>query len=86
MAEQSTTDDVYVLSRGWFAMAMMSTLVLLGCAVTNVAIRCFIKAPDFLDSITGMTRDSPYIQIKPPGGSGLVSRPFSTSTVAINAT
>ncbi|KAF4468109.1 hypothetical protein FALBO_5009 [Fusarium albosuccineum] len=69
-AEQSTTDDVYVLSRGWFAMAMMSTLVLLGCAVTNVAIRCFIKAPDFLDSVTGMTRDSPYILVKPRGGSG----------------
>ncbi|KAM0419071.1 hypothetical protein ACHAPT_012010 [Fusarium lateritium] len=65
------TDDVYILSRGWLAMAMISTLVLLGCAVANVAIRCFIKAPDFLDSVTGMTRDSPYIQVKSPGGSGV---------------
>ncbi|KAF5011262.1 hypothetical protein FDECE_2615 [Fusarium decemcellulare] len=67
----SFTDDVYILSRGWFAMAMMSTLMLLGCAATNVAIRCFIRAPDFLDSVTGMTRDSPYIQVMPPGGSGV---------------
>ncbi|PNP61471.1 hypothetical protein FNYG_13758 [Fusarium nygamai] len=67
------TDDVYVLSRAWFAMAMLSTVVLLGCAVANVAIRCFIKAPDFLNSVTGMTRDSPYIQVQPLGGSGVSS-------------
>ncbi|KAG5777685.1 hypothetical protein H9Q73_008642 [Fusarium xylarioides] len=67
------TDDVYVLSRGWFAIAMLSTVVLLGCAVANVVIRCFIKAPDFLNSVTGMTRDSPYIRVKPSGGSGVSS-------------
>ncbi|KAF5646996.1 uncharacterized protein FTJAE_1827 [Fusarium tjaetaba] len=52
-------------------MAMLSTVVLLGCAVANVAIRCFIRAPDFLGNVTGMTRDSPYIQVDSPGGSGL---------------
>ncbi|RBQ69409.1 hypothetical protein FVER14953_20944 [Fusarium verticillioides] len=67
------TDDVYVLSRGWFAMAMPSTVVLLDYAVANVAIRFFIKAPDFLNSVTGITRDLPYIQVNPPGGSGVSS-------------
>ncbi|KAF5552816.1 Zn(II)2Cys6 transcription factor (Eurofung) [Fusarium napiforme] len=54
-------------------MAMLSTVVLLGCAVANVASQCFIKAPDFLNSVTGMTRDSPYIQVNLPGGSGVSS-------------
>ncbi|RBR14409.1 hypothetical protein FVER53590_04341 [Fusarium verticillioides] len=67
------TDDVYVLSRGWFAMAMPSTVVLLDYAVANVAIRFFIKAPDFLNSVTGITRDLPYIQVNPPAGSGVSS-------------
>lgn len=54
-------------------MVMLSMFVLLGCAVANVAIQCFIKIPDFFNSDIGMTRDSQCIQVTPLGGSSISS-------------
>ncbi|QPC76121.1 hypothetical protein HYE68_006873 [Fusarium pseudograminearum] len=61
--------DIYVLSKPWFAMTMLSTVVLMICAIANIIIRQRIKAPDILDSITGLTRDSQFIDL-PQIGSG----------------
>ncbi|KAM0352580.1 hypothetical protein ACHAP4_008723 [Fusarium culmorum] len=57
----------------------VSTVVLIICAVANVVIRQLIKAPDFLDNITGLTRDSPFIDL-PQDGSGK-SGPDGLATV-----
>ncbi|KAM0380069.1 hypothetical protein ACHAPZ_000275 [Fusarium culmorum] len=61
--------DIYVLNKPWFVTTIVSTVILIICAVANVVIRQLIKAPDFLDNITGLTRDSPFIDL-PEDGSG----------------
>ncbi|KAK2609172.1 hypothetical protein QQS21_002254 [Conoideocrella luteorostrata] len=64
------TANVYVLDKAWFSIWLASTLVLFTCAVIGIIIRCIIRAPDFLDSVGGLTRDSPYMDY-PQGGSGM---------------
>ncbi|KAM0556588.1 hypothetical protein ACHAO7_002723, partial [Fusarium culmorum] len=71
--------DIYVLNKPWFVTTIVSTVVLIICAVANVVIRQLIKAPDFLDNITGLTRDSPFIDL-PQDGSGK-SGPDGLATV-----
>ncbi|KJZ75452.1 hypothetical protein HIM_05148 [Hirsutella minnesotensis 3608] len=62
--------SVYAINMAWFSAWIASTLVLLVCGVTGVYLRCLIKAPDFLDSVVGLTRDSPLIEVS-HGGSGI---------------
>ncbi|KAF4493862.1 hypothetical protein FAGAP_10004 [Fusarium agapanthi] len=45
------------------------TGVLMICAIANIVVRQHIKAPDFLDSVAGLTRDSPFVDV-PQEGSG----------------
>ncbi|KAL9572606.1 hypothetical protein ACKAV7_003439 [Fusarium commune] len=61
--------DTYELDKLWFVMTIMSTAILFICAIANIVIRQRIKAPDFLDSLAGLTRDSPFIDV-PQDGSG----------------
>ncbi|KAH7004906.1 hypothetical protein EDB82DRAFT_488276, partial [Fusarium venenatum] len=61
--------DIYVLDKPWFITTVVSTVILIICAVANIIIRQRIKAPDFLDNITGLTRDSLFIDL-PQSGSG----------------
>ncbi|KAL6920462.1 hypothetical protein FSST1_004488 [Fusarium sambucinum] len=61
--------DIYVLNKPWFTTTVVSTVVLIICAVANIIIRQRIRAPDFLDNITGLTRDSLFIDL-PQSGSG----------------
>ncbi|KAF4466644.1 hypothetical protein FALBO_6496 [Fusarium albosuccineum] len=60
-------DSIYVLDRAWLSISVLSTLVLFSCSVVNVVIRSLIKAPDFFDSVAGLTRDSPYIDVPQVG-------------------
>ncbi|RSL54683.1 hypothetical protein CEP54_009759 [Fusarium duplospermum] len=60
----------YVMHKAWFSVSLASTLVLLCLSLVNVVIRCIIKAPDFLDGVAGLTRDSEYIRV-PQEGSGM---------------
>ncbi|KAF4949204.1 hypothetical protein FGADI_9061 [Fusarium gaditjirri] len=57
------TEKQYTMNVTWFCVAAISTLILLACTIANIAIRQIIVAPDFLGSIDGVTRDSPYIKI-----------------------
>ncbi|KAF5562976.1 hypothetical protein FPHYL_5401 [Fusarium phyllophilum] len=61
--------DIYELDTPWFVTTIMVTGILFICAITNIVIRQRIKAPDFLDSLAGLTRDSPFIDV-PQDGSG----------------
>ncbi|KAF5633633.1 uncharacterized protein FTJAE_7058 [Fusarium tjaetaba] len=61
--------DIYKLHKPWFVTTSMSTAILLICAIANIVIRQRIRAPDFLDSLAGLTRDSPFIDV-PQDGSG----------------
>ncbi|KAG8675746.1 hypothetical protein FPOAC2_01822 [Fusarium poae] len=61
--------DIYVLDKPWFITTIISTLIMIICAVANIIIRQRIKAPDFLDNIAGLTRDSQFIDL-PDSGSG----------------
>ncbi|KAF5968278.1 hypothetical protein FCOIX_11526 [Fusarium coicis] len=68
------TEKQYNMNAAWFCVSSISTLILLACTVANIVIRQIIVAPDFLDSIDGLTRDSPYIKItgeSPYTGSGV---------------
>ncbi|OMP86674.1 hypothetical protein BK809_0003846 [Diplodia seriata] len=62
------TADYYELQKPWFTLYMASTLVLTLCGLVNVVLRTMIRAPDFLGSISALTRDSPFVDA-PPGGS-----------------
>ncbi|KAG4271279.1 hypothetical protein FPRO04_11202 [Fusarium proliferatum] len=57
------TEKQYTMSAVWFCVSAISTLILLACTIANIVIRQMIVAPDFLESIDGLTRDSPYIKI-----------------------
>ncbi|KAF5710510.1 hypothetical protein FGLOB1_5449 [Fusarium globosum] len=57
------TEKQYTMSAAWFCVSAISTLILLACTIANIVIRQMIVAPDFLESIDGLTRDSPYIKI-----------------------
>ncbi|RBQ79299.1 hypothetical protein FVER14953_21265 [Fusarium verticillioides] len=68
------TEKQYTMNAAWFCVSAISTLILLACTVANIVIRQIIVAPDFLESIDGLTRDSPYIKItgeSPYTGSGV---------------
>ncbi|TVY76684.1 hypothetical protein Focb16_v007936 [Fusarium oxysporum f. sp. cubense] len=59
--------DIYKLNKPWFITTMLSTVVLMICAVANIVFRQRIKSPDFLDSVAGLTRDSPFIDVSQDG-------------------
>ncbi|RBR00385.1 hypothetical protein FVER53590_07600 [Fusarium verticillioides] len=59
--------DIYKLHKPWFITTSMSTAILLICAIANIVIRQRIRAPDFLDSLAGLTRDSPFIDVPQDG-------------------
>ncbi|KAF5229748.1 hypothetical protein FANTH_14085 [Fusarium anthophilum] len=61
--------DIYKLNMPWFITTILSTIVLMICAIANIIVRQRIKAPDFLDSVAGLTRDSPFVDV-PQDGSG----------------
>ncbi|KAK7597406.1 hypothetical protein V3481_003991 [Fusarium oxysporum f. sp. vasinfectum] len=60
---------IYELDKPWFVTTIMSTAILFICAIANIVICQRIKAPNFLDSLAGLTRDSPFIDV-PQDGSG----------------
>jgi hypothetical protein len=57
------TEPVYTLHIAWFSISITSTLILLACTAANAVIRHLIIAPDFLCSVDGLIRDSPYVKI-----------------------
>jgi hypothetical protein len=57
------TEEVYTLNVVWYSISAISTLILLACTIANTFIRHIIIAPDFLDSIDGPIRGSPFISI-----------------------
>ncbi|KAJ4258907.1 hypothetical protein NW762_007994 [Fusarium torreyae] len=57
------TDKIYLLDKLWFPIWLISTIVLLIMAVANVIFRTIITAPDFLNGVAGLTRDSPYVKV-----------------------
>ncbi|SCO55323.1 uncharacterized protein FFMR_12479 [Fusarium fujikuroi] len=59
--------DVYKLNKPWFITTVLSTVVLIICAVANIVIRQRIRAPDFLDSVAGLTRDSHFVDVSQEG-------------------
>lgn len=64
------TDQVYVVNWAWFALYVCAVLVMAACGVANIALHLLIRSPDFLTSVSALTRDSPFITV-PPGGSAL---------------
>ncbi|SCO80939.1 uncharacterized protein FRV6_05152 [Fusarium oxysporum] len=59
--------DIYKLNKPWFITTILSTAVLMICAVANLVVRQRIKAPDFLDSVAGLTKDSPFVDVSQDG-------------------
>jgi hypothetical protein len=61
------TAPTYHLNRSWFLLYLLSAIVLAICALANIILRTIIYVPDFLGSVSAMTRDSKYIQVRSPG-------------------
>ncbi|KLO93616.1 uncharacterized protein FFB20_10436 [Fusarium fujikuroi] len=59
--------DIYKLNKPWFITTVLSTVVLMICAVANIVVRQRIRAPDFLDSVAGLTRDSQFVDVSQEG-------------------
>lgn len=57
------TENIYRLHKPWFFSWLASTMILFVITITNVIIRAKISAPDFLSSVAGFTRDSPFIDV-----------------------
>lgn len=61
------TVPMYHLNWGWFLLYFLSAIILTICASANIMLRAFIYIPDFLGSVSALTRDSDYIQVTMPG-------------------
>ncbi|KAF2847242.1 hypothetical protein T440DRAFT_456651 [Plenodomus tracheiphilus IPT5] len=61
------TAPVYHIEWAWFLLYAVSALVLALCGFANVLLRSFVHIPDFLGSISALTRDSRFIEVPTPG-------------------
>ncbi|TPX09812.1 uncharacterized protein E0L32_009003 [Thyridium curvatum] len=66
---QSFSAPTYELSGAWLAVYFVSVGVVLLAAVGNIALRWVVRAPDFLGSISALSRDSPYVDSAAAGSS-----------------
>ncbi|EMD62876.1 hypothetical protein COCSADRAFT_161430 [Bipolaris sorokiniana ND90Pr] len=57
----------YQLNKVWFLLYLLSAIVRVICALANIVLRTIIHIPDFLDSVSTLTRDSNYIHVATPG-------------------
>jgi hypothetical protein len=64
------TTRVYVVRWPWLALYVCAALVMSASAVANIVLRSLIRSPDFLNSVSALTRDSPFITSS-AGGSAL---------------
>lgn len=62
------TADTYVIKKSWFTLYMASSLVMTLCALVNIVLRAMTQTPDFLGSVSALTRDTPFVDA-PAGGS-----------------
>lgn len=60
------TAPVYQLHKVWFSLYMISAAVLTIAALINILLRIWTHSPDFLNSISALTRDSAFIQVPTP--------------------
>ena len=60
--------SIYRVHLDWLSLYLLSIAVLFVSATGAFSLRMRIRAPDFLSSVSALTRDSPYIRT-PPGGS-----------------
>jgi hypothetical protein len=61
------TAPVYRLNTPWFVLYLFSAIVLTACAFANIVLRTLIHVPDFISSISALTRDSPFVDVPTPG-------------------
>lgn len=64
------TEPAYEVDVLWMVIYAVSTLVMTVFAVGHVVLQVRVKSPDFLTSISALTRDSPFVAV-PEGASGL---------------
>lgn len=63
------TQPTYRVSLPWILVYWIATAVVAMFALCNILVRTRIRAPDFLGSISSLTRESPYCDV-PVGHSG----------------
>ena len=61
------TAQVYHLRRSWFLLYFIPTIILTVCGLVNIVLRSWIRVPDFLGSVSALTRDSVFIGVPTPG-------------------
>jgi hypothetical protein len=60
------TSPVYQLNKVWFSLYIIAAVVLTASASVNLILRVSTLAPDFLGSVSALTRDSMFIQVPTP--------------------
>ncbi|RGP72137.1 hypothetical protein FLONG3_6860 [Fusarium longipes] len=64
------TEPKYKVNWAWMGIYGMSSLVMVVFTITHVALQYKIRTPDIFNSVSSLTRDSPYVVV-PDGGSTL---------------
>jgi hypothetical protein len=60
------TAPVYQINRVWFLLYIISATMLSLAALMNIVTRILTHVPDFLASVSALTRDSTFIQLPTP--------------------
>jgi hypothetical protein len=60
------TSPVYRVNKSWFALYFIAVVVLILSALVNIILRSLIHVPDFLGSISALTRDSQFFSVPMP--------------------
>lgn len=64
-------EEIFVCSHVWFALLLVSSLVLFTVGVTGYSLKYFVTvAPSIIGHVSSFTRDNPHVRI-PQGGSSL---------------
>ena len=63
-------EPVYQVKTGWLALYIVSIAVMFVCAIGAIFLRARTRAPDFLNNVSALARNSPHVR-KPQGGSTL---------------
>lgn len=61
------TQPYYQVQSAWIGLYFVGSTVMMLCALCNVLLRTRIRVPDFIGSVSGLTRDSPFITLPSAG-------------------
>jgi len=69
-AQVATLEDIFVCHDAWLGILLLSSTVLLVCALAGLLLKSRTRGPEIFGHVSSFTRDNPHVRI-PAGGSTL---------------